>query len=225
MTLQHSWNPPALAVLFLLVLVLSAEGSQTVGRWRVGGECACLLHKSIRLSRLMAKQAQDLLSTYMSSQGDFSETFCKLPVKEVPRAEITGYGTVVRLRNIHTTLGLFLQHITVVMEEQENLQDAENPLLEVLLDAQAHITNMATSVSRILQTLQPNEPPEVAGPAHASSPARNIFQQKIYGCAVLTNHRDFLSHVLQELKNLKFKGHTCVSRRERSFRGAEHRTS
>ncbi|KAJ8261047.1 hypothetical protein COCON_G00167700 [Conger conger] len=224
MALQHAWNPPALALLSL-VLVLSAEGS--VSRCWSGGECACLLHKSIPLSKLMVRQAEGLLTTYKSSQGDFSEMFCKLPVKEVPRVEITGYGTAERLRNIHATLGLFRQHITMVLEEQKNLQDWENPLLKGLQDAQTYITNLAGSVSRILQTLFPNEPPEVSESDHSSvtSPARNIFQQKIYGCAVLTNHKDFLSHVHHELKDLKFKDQTCLSRTGRSLRGAKRRTS
>ncbi|XP_035246228.1 IL-6 subfamily cytokine M17 [Anguilla anguilla] len=223
MALSHAWNPPALAWLSL-VLVLSAEGSQ---RCQVEGECACLLHKSTRLSRLMEKQAEDLRTTYMSSQGDFSEMFCKLSVKEVPRAEITGYGTLERLRSVHTTLGLFRQHIAVVTEEQKNLQDSENPLLKELLEAQDQIANLDASVRRLLQTLHPNEPPEVAGPGRgpAPGPARNTFQQKIYGCAVLTNHRDFLSHVWQELKDLKLNGQTCVSRKGRSIRGARPRTS
>ncbi|KAJ8286492.1 hypothetical protein GJAV_G00039820 [Gymnothorax javanicus] len=222
MALLRVWTLPALA---LLCLVLHAGGSQPVRRCRGGGNCGCLLHKSIRLTRLMAKLAQDLRTTYMSSQGDFSETFCSLPLKEVPRAEITGSGTLERLRNIHTTLGLFLQHVAVVTMEQGNLQDSKSPLLKELQDAQAHLSNLAASISKLLQYLHPNDPPVVTRLERESSPARNTFQQKIYGCAVLTNHRDFLSHVLQELKDLKATGHTCLSRRKRSLGGVEPTTS
>lgn len=189
------------------------------------GDCACLLHKSMRLSRLMEKQAEDLRTTYMSSQGDFSEMFCKLPEKEVPSTKVPDLETLEGLRNVHTTLGLFRQHIAVVMEEQENLQDSENPLLKELLEAQFQIANLVASVHRLLQTLHPNEPPEVAGPGRgpAPGPSRNTFQQKIYGCAVLTNYRDFLSQLWQKLKDLKLKGQTCVSRKGRSLRGARER--
>ncbi|KAJ8393911.1 hypothetical protein AAFF_G00054440 [Aldrovandia affinis] len=208
---QLTWRSLTLAL--LCVVLLRAEGSLAGGGCRARGKCSCLLHKSTHLTRLMAKQAEDLLTTYIASQGDFSDLFCKLPVSDVPRAEIVGQGTLERLRSVCATLGLFRHHVVVVTEEQENLQDPENPLLARLQGTQTYITNLAASIAAVLQTLHPNEPTEAAAPhPYAPGHARNVFQQKIYGCAVLTGHRDFLLHVLLELKDLRANGHACMSR-------------
>ncbi|XP_036386045.1 IL-6 subfamily cytokine M17 [Megalops cyprinoides] len=212
MSLQALWTSPALALLSLL-LVLNTERAHTAVPCR-NGECVCLLPKSIRLSKFMKKEADDLLKTYMDSQGDFSELFCQMPVNGVPDAEITGHGTLERLGNIYTKLGLFLKHITVVTEEQQNLQDPENPLFQLLADAKAHIGNLATNIKYILQALYPNDTIPEAAEILPRAPSRNVFQQKIHGCVVLLRHRDFLSHVLQELKGLWVKGHACTSRAE-----------
>ncbi|KAI1882421.1 hypothetical protein AGOR_G00250520 [Albula goreensis] len=225
MAVQLEWRSPALALLSVVmvltsVLPLMAEGCRT------GAECSCILHRSTRLSRLMTKQAEDLLTTYIASQGDFSDLFCKLPVNDIPRAEISGRGSLERLRNVHATLGQFQQHIAMVTEEQRNLQAPGSPLLAGLEGAQAQVTNLAASVAALLQILHPNIPTEADGsrpydPALAA--ARNVFQQKIYGCAVLSRHRDFLSNVQQELKDLKVKVQECGSRTVRSLRGIDPR--
>ncbi|XP_048877473.1 IL-6 subfamily cytokine M17 [Brienomyrus brachyistius] len=165
-------------------------------------EANSVLLKSIMLADLMRKDAGELRRTYIRRHGDFTKSFCQMPVDNAPDPEITGFEPAEKLQSIYTKLKLFQEHLAAVREQQTQLQDPSNSLLSKLRSAGERLGDLAGNVKTALQCLKPNELITVSS---ISDSPRNTFQQKMYGCVVLTRHKEFLSRVHHELKNLRNK--------------------
>lgn len=142
-----------------------------------------------------------------------SEFFCKVSVNDIPDPNISGLEPSERIASISTHLQAFLPHFKRVYEQQTDMQSPTSPLLAELSTISARSKNLAAAVNRFYQSLFPNLPvPEPAGGPTTLPPPQNVFQQKVYGCAVLKTYKDFLSNVFRELRTLKNK--VCRRRME-----------
>lgn len=121
-------------------------------------------------------------------------------VDNAPDPEINGFEPAEKLQSIYTKLKLFQEHLAAVKEQQIQLQEPSNSLLGKLRNAHERLGDLAWNVNIALQCLKPNELITVG--SITNSP-RNTFQQKVYGCVVLTRHKEFLSQVFHELKKLR----------------------
>ncbi|KAL4609682.1 hypothetical protein GN956_G23960 [Arapaima gigas] len=195
--LQRPKGLPVLVFPFVLVAIL-------VETSRAATSCSSregiALNKTTKLARLMRKESGELQKLYISSQGDFYESFCQMPIDNIPDTTITGQTPSEKLQSIYTTLKVFYLHLAAVEDQQIYLQEPSNPLLDKLRMVKAHTYNMAENMKPILQCLQPNEPISEPSWAPTQAPARNVFQQKVYGCVVLTQYKEFLLQVVPELK-------------------------
>ncbi|KAI4875757.1 hypothetical protein NFI96_024271 [Prochilodus magdalenae] len=160
----------------------------------------------VRFARLINKNAAEIIKTYQANQGDFAEQFCKMSMDNIPASTLSGQTQFDRVLSIYTRLKEFLPHVRKVLEQQSDMQPPSSQLLKDLFQIREQISLFARNVNCIFQTLQPNflvpEPP--AWPTRIP-PAQNVFQQKVYGCVVLTRLSEFLSTALNELKSLKSK--------------------
>lgn len=155
-----------------------------------------LLNYCFNISKYKMKKRVTLFQE--SSQGDFAELFCKMPMDNVPASTLSGQTSSERVLNIYTRLKEFQPHLKTVQDQQEDLLPS---LLESLSKLRGHLDHLASRVDSIFHTLQPNVPmPE---PPARTLPAQNSFQQKVYGCVVLTRLGEFLSTVVDELRSLK----------------------
>nr|ABI17540.2 IL-6 family cytokine M17 [Carassius auratus] len=171
--------------------------------------CSQLLQHSLRLTRLTSKRTKELLETYKASQGDFADLICEMQLDNVPVSTVSGQTISQRILSVYTHLKEFLPHMKTVMEQQTDLNPPTNPVAEGLNRMITHVTHIAVKVNCILEFLQPNIPiPEPAERPTGIPPAQNIFQQKAYGCIVLTRLQELLSQAVQEQKSLK-KGKMC----------------
>lgn len=145
-------------------------------------------------------------------QGDFAEQFCKMQIDNVPALSLSGQTPADRILNVYTRLKEFQPHIKKVLEQQTDLLPPQSPLLKSLEDTLQQTDHLAHKVNCILQILQPNIPiPEpAAGPTGIPLP-QNVFQQKIYGCVVLTRLNNFLWITVNELRSIK--GSMCIKKR------------
>ncbi|KAL7838317.1 hypothetical protein AOLI_G00267210 [Acnodon oligacanthus] len=163
-----------------------------------------ILQKGVKLARLMNRTTADIIKTYQAYQGDFAEQFCKMSMDNVPASTLSGQTSSERVLSIYIRLKEFLPHVKKVLEQQNDLQPPSSPLLPVLSQIKEQINHLVQRVNCIFQILQPNilvpEPP--AWPTRIP-PAQNIFQQKVYGCVVLSRLSEFLSTTLEELRSLK----------------------
>ncbi|KTF96012.1 hypothetical protein cypCar_00012490 [Cyprinus carpio] len=174
-------------------------------------KCSQLLHRSLKLTRLMSKRSADLLETYKASQGDSADLICDMQMDNVPVSTISGQTMSERILSVYTHLKEFLPHMKTVMEQQKDLNPPINPVVEGLHSMITHVHHIAQRVNCILQILQPNIPiPEPAERSTGIPPAQNIFQQKAYGCIVLSRLQELLSQAVQEQKSLK--GKMCKQR-------------
>ncbi|XP_016145103.1 uncharacterized protein [Sinocyclocheilus grahami] len=168
--------------------------------------CTQLLHRSLKLTRLMSKRTAELLETYKASQGDSADLICDMQMDNVPVSTISGQTMSERILSVYTHLKEFLPHMKTVMEQQKDLNPPTNPVVEGLHSMITHVRHIALRVNCILQILQPNIPiPEPAERPTGVPPAQNIFQQKAYGCIVLSRLQELLSQAVQEQKSLKGK--------------------
>ncbi|XP_016333681.1 IL-6 subfamily cytokine M17 [Sinocyclocheilus anshuiensis] len=168
--------------------------------------CSQLLHRSLKLTRLMSKRTAELLETYKASQGDSADLICDMQMDNVPVSTISGQTMSERILSVYTHLKEFLPHMKTVMEQQKDLNPPTNPVVEGLHSMITHVRHIALRVNCILQILQPNIPiPEPAERPTGIPPAQNIFQQKAYGCIVLSRLQELLSQAVQEQKSLKGK--------------------
>lgn len=143
-----------------------------------------------------------------ASQGDSTDLICEMQMDNVPVPTISGQTESERILSIHSHLKAFLPHLKRVMEQQQDLDPPTNPVTEGINRVITHVRHMAVRVNCLLQILQPNIPiPEPAEKPTGIPPAQNIFQQKAYGCIVLTRLQQLLSQAVQEQKSLK--GKTC----------------
>ncbi|KPP59204.1 hypothetical protein Z043_122900 [Scleropages formosus] len=162
-----------------------------------------VVKQTANLARHLKEKTQELQKLYIASQGDFHESFCQSRVNNLPDTTIAGNTPWEKLQSLYTTLNVFYRHLGTVKEQQEQLQEPSNPLLHKLGDAQAHTSNLAGNVQEILQCLEPNEPVSEPSGGPTRAPARNIFQQKVYGCAVLIRYREFLGQATFVVKEVK----------------------
>ncbi|KAI2664658.1 Ciliary neurotrophic factor [Labeo rohita] len=168
--------------------------------------CSQNLHRSLKLTRLMRKRTAELLKIYKVSQGDSADLICDMQMDNVPVSTVTGQTTSERILSVYTHLKEFLPHMRTVMEQQKDLNPPTNPVVEGLNGMITHVRHIALRVNCILQILQPNIPvPEPAERPTRIPPAQNIFQQKAYGCVVLSRLQELLSQAVQEQKSLKGK--------------------
>ncbi|XP_059404155.1 uncharacterized protein LOC132139656 [Carassius carassius] len=166
--------------------------------------CSQLLQHSLRLTRLMSKRTKELLETYKASQGDFADLICDMQLDNVPVSTVSGQTISQRILSVYTHLKEFLPHMKTVMEQQKDLNPPTNPVAEGLNRMITHVRHIAVRVNCILEFLQPNIPiPEPAERPTGIPPAQNIFQQKAYGCIVLSQLQELLSQAVQEQKSLK----------------------
>ncbi|XP_073697400.1 IL-6 subfamily cytokine M17 [Garra rufa] len=178
--------------------------------------CSQILHHSLKLTRLMSKRTAELLEIYKTSQGDSADLICDMQMDNVPVSTVTGQTISERILSIYTLLKEFLPHLRTVMEQQKDLNPPTNPVAEGLNRVITHVRHIALRVNCILQILQPNIPiPEPAEKPTGIPPAQNIFQQKAYGCVVLSRLQELLSQAVQEQKSLK--GKLCRKRAKKWF--------
>ncbi|GAA6087504.1 IL-6 subfamily cytokine M17 [Tachysurus ichikawai] len=176
--------------------------------------CTKTIHKGVKLSKFMKRNTAELLKTYQASEGDFAKQFCKMQMDNVPASSFSGQTSSDRMFNIYTRLKEFQPHIKKVLKQQTVLLPLQSPLLNSLDETLQRTGHLAQGINCILQILQPNIP--IFEPA--TSPTRiplpqNVFQQKVYGCVVLTRLNEFLSRVVDELRSLK--GSMCVKKKKK----------
>lgn len=140
-----------------------------------------------------------------------SDLFCTVSVSDIPDALISGLEPAERIVSIYTHLDAFVPHFKRVYDQQTDLQLPVSRLLSELSAVRARGRQLATLVNSFYQGLFPNLPvPEPAGGPTTLPPPQNVFQQKVYGCAVLKTYKEFLSNVSKELRTLK--GQVCRRR-------------
>ncbi|XP_026067401.1 IL-6 subfamily cytokine M17 [Carassius auratus] len=178
--------------------------------------CSKVLHRSLKLTKSMAKRSAEILETYKTSQGDSADLICDMQMDNVPVSTISGQTMSERILSVYTHLKEFLPHMKTVMEQQKDLNPPTNLVVEGLHSMITHVHHIALRVNCILQILQPNIPiPEPAERPTGIPPAQNIFQQKAYGCIVLSRLQELLSQAVQEQKSLK--GKLCRKRNKDQF--------
>nr|XP_020474283.1 uncharacterized protein LOC109970804 [Monopterus albus] len=195
---------PATTLLSLL-LVMAVDSTKTVAASR-NQQCGNFLQPTLKLTRLIQKESVDLIKTYKASQGEMSELLCKVSVNNIPDPSISGLDPPERIVSIYTHLQAFFPHFKRVYEQQTDLQPPASPLLTELTGVSARSRSLAVLINNFYQSVFPNLPvPEPAGGPTTLPPPQNIFQQKVYGCAVLQTYKEFLSNVSKELRTLKSK--------------------
>ncbi|XDV20728.1 hypothetical protein PO909_025995 [Leuciscus waleckii] len=178
--------------------------------------CSRLLHNSLKLTRLTNKKTAELLGTYKASQGDSTDLICDMQMDNVPESTISGQTISERILSVYTRLKEFLPHMKTVMEQQKDFNPPTNLVAEGLNVMITQVHHTALRVNCLLQILQPNIPiPEPAERPTGIPPAQNIFQQKAYGCIVLSRLQELLSKAVQEQKSLK--GKMCRKRTKNAF--------
>lgn len=99
-----------------------------------------------------------------------------------------------------------------VLEQQKDLQPPRCVLLSQMAETVHQTGHFIQKVKSIYQILQPNIPiPEPAADPTGIPLPQNVFQQKVYGCVILTRLDEFLSKVVDELRALK--GSRCIKRK------------
>ncbi|XP_017334509.1 IL-6 subfamily cytokine M17 [Ictalurus punctatus] len=178
--------------------------------------CNKTIHKGVKLSKLMKKNTAELIKTYQANEGDFAKQFCKMQNDNVPTSSLSGQTSADHMLNIYTRLKEFQPHIKKVLEQQTDLLPSQSPLLNSLNQTLQRTGHLVHKVTCILQILQPNIPlsEPAARPTGIPLP-QNVFQQKVYGCVVLTRLNKFLSRVVDELRSLK--GSMCVIREKKEL--------
>lgn len=133
-----------------------------------------------------------------------SEFLCKVARKDVPSPVISGLELPERVESIYSLLQDFLPHLKRVHDQQADIQSPSSQLLAQLSAVPARSRNLAVSVREFHRSLFPNLPvPEPHEGPTELPPAQNVFQQKVYGCVVLRDYKDFLSNVMRETRTLR----------------------
>lgn len=154
-----------------------------------------------------------LLFPQKANQGEGVEFICQAQTEGVPEATVSGQDWTERLMAVHLRLHDFVPHLQHVYEQQAELQPLGSDLLSQLSDIQKRCPHLADRLHNLLQLLLPNSVLEPPGPtSQPPLPPLNNFQQKAYGCNVLTRFRSFLYQSQRELKALR--GVACKRRTE-----------
>lgn len=129
-----------------------------------------------------------------------------MSVNGIPDPNISGLDPSERIASISIHLQDFIPHFKRVYEQQTDLQSPTSPLLAEIIVVSARSKNLAALINSFYQSLFPNLPvPEPAGGPTTLPPSQNVFQQKVYGCAVLKTYKELLSNISRELRTLKNK--------------------
>ncbi|KAA0717123.1 hypothetical protein E1301_Tti014414 [Triplophysa tibetana] len=148
-----------------------------------------------------------------ASNLDSTDFICDMQMVNVPVSTISGQSISERIFSVYTRLKEFLPHLKTVMEQQKDFDPPTNPVSDGLKHMIAHVDRISLIVNCLLQVLKPNIP--ILEPAERPTgipPAQNAFQQKAYGCIVLSRLQELLSPAFQELKSLR--GRRCRRRTE-----------
>lgn len=153
-----------------------------------------------------------MFSHQQANEGDFAKQFCNMQMNNVPASSLSGQTSADRILNVYTRLKEFQPHMRKVLQQQADLLPPQSPLLTSLGENLQRTGHLTHKVNCILKILQPNIPiPEpAAGPTGIPLP-QNVFQQKVYGCVVLTRLNEFLLRVVDELRSLK--GSVCKKKK------------
>ncbi|XP_047426692.1 IL-6 subfamily cytokine M17 [Mugil cephalus] len=193
------------ATLLSLLLLMAVASTRTVAASR-SQLCANDMQQNLKLSRLTHKEAATLSKTYITSQGEMFESFCKVAVTGIPDPNISGMEPSERIVSIYSHLQAFFPHFNRVLEQQTDLQPPESPLLAQIKRVTARSKSLASRIKNLYQILFPNLPaPEPAGGPTTLPPSQNIFQQKVYGCVLLKTYKELVANVSKELRTLKNK--------------------
>lgn len=140
------------------------------------------------------------------------EFICQAQTEGIPEATVSGQDGMERLMGMHVRLHDFVPHLQHVYEQQAELQLPGSELLSQLGDVQKRCPHLAERLHILLQLLLPNSVLEPLGPTGQPPllPPLNSFQQKAYGCNVLTRFRSFLNQSQRDLKVLR--GEACKRR-------------
>ncbi|XP_076020203.1 IL-6 subfamily cytokine M17 [Genypterus blacodes] len=191
------------ATAFLSLLLVMAVDSTTSVTPSGNQQCGNSLQQTLKQTRLMQKESVDLIKTYKGTEEEMSE-ICKVSFTNVPEPNISGLEPSDRIASMYTRLQAFLPHFQRVYEQQTDFQPSANSLLIDLTAASQRSRILAVQIKGLYQSLFPNLPmPEPAGGPTSLPPPLNTFQQKVYGCAVLKNFKEFLSNVARELRTVK----------------------
>ncbi|TRY83605.1 hypothetical protein DNTS_022089 [Danionella cerebrum] len=186
-------------VLFAIELIQQSESCKNEN-------CSPFLRHTRKLTKLTNKKTAELLEIYKASQGDSSDLMCDMQMDNVPEWTVTGQTRAERISCVYMLLKEFLPHLKTVMEQQKDLDPPANPVTESLGRVIIHVHHIVLRLNCLLQTLQPNIPiPEPADRPTGIPPAQNIFQQKAYGCIILSRLQQLLSQAVIEQKSLKGK--------------------
>ncbi|XP_055055475.2 IL-6 subfamily cytokine M17 [Misgurnus anguillicaudatus] len=193
------------SIILLILLLMAAESTQHRIQCK-NQSCSLYLHKSLKLTKFMNSTAAQLLKTYKASQGDSTDLICEVHMDNVPLSTITGQSISERMLSVYTRLKEFLPHLKTVMEQQIDLDPPTNPVAEGLKDMITRVGHISAHVKCLIEFVMPNIPiPEPAERPTGIPPALNTFQQKAYGCIVLSRLQEFLSQAFHELKSLRGK--------------------
>lgn len=205
----HRSQSTSRIILFLVLLTIIELVNTTVP---CNQSCSKTIHKGVKLSKLMKRNTAELIKAYQASEGDFANQFCKMQMDLIPASSLSGQTSSDRRLNIYIRLKEFQPHIKKVLKQQTDLMPPQSPLLSSLDETLQQTCHLAHRINCILQILQPNVPiPELAASPTGIPLPQNVFQQKVYGCVVLTRLNEFLSKVVDELRS--FKGSLCVKKR------------
>ncbi|XP_013859120.1 IL-6 subfamily cytokine M17 [Austrofundulus limnaeus] len=209
MRFQRFLETAATLLYFLLLLAVYSSTSVAASR----NQCGKDLRQTLKLTNLVYRETVALTKLYVASQGDgFQQGFCKASVSGIPDPNISGLEPSERIASIYTQLQAFLLHLKQVQEQQENLQPPTSQLLDQLTKVTAYSKRLLVRIKAFYSVLFPNLPlPEPAGGPTTLPPAQNVFQQKVYGCVVLTTYKKLLLNISKERKTLKSK--VCGTRR------------
>uniref|UniRef100_A0A8C6PJE1 Ciliary neurotrophic factor n=1 Tax=Nothobranchius furzeri TaxID=105023 RepID=A0A8C6PJE1_NOTFU len=187
---------------FLLLLDVNSTKSVVASRNQM---CWENLQQSLRLTRLVNTETKTLFKEYKTYQGEaFQEGFCKAQGIRIPDPTISGLETSERIASIYTHIQAFLPHLKRVQEQQTDLQPPESPLLKKFTIVEDNSRRLAYCIENFYHSSFPNlSLPEPASGPTTLPPPQNVFQQKVYGCAVLKTYKKLLTNIINEQRTLK----------------------
>ncbi|XP_032426455.1 IL-6 subfamily cytokine M17 [Xiphophorus hellerii] len=193
------------ATILCFLLLVFVDSTKTVAAARNQG-CSHDLHQTLKLTRLVHKDTGDLIKQYKASQGEMAELLCKASVSGIPDPNISGLEPSEKTASMYAQLQAFAPHLRRVYEQQTDLQPPKSPLLN-LLNMVINRTGMLTRrINNFYHKVFPNLPlPEPAGESTTLPPPQNIFQQKVYGCVVLTTYKKLLTNMSKNMRTLRSK--------------------
>ncbi|XP_027881374.1 IL-6 subfamily cytokine M17 [Xiphophorus couchianus] len=193
------------ATILCFLLLVFVDSTKTVAAARNQG-CSHDLHQTLKLTRFVHKDTGDLIKQYKASQGEMAELLCKASVSDIPDPNISGLEPSEKTASMYAQLQAFAPHLRRVYEQQTDLQPPKSPLLN-LLNMVINRTGMLTRrINNFYHKVFPNLPlPEPAGGSTTVPSPQNIFQQKVYGCVVLTTYKKLLTNMSKNMRTLRSK--------------------